>query len=269
MIELFTFLRSGHDRTKIKVYQLTASEDDDVTASFTTFDASKAQCHKKSDRERLLAVIESGFGDFRPFNRLVRGIFAKPRKSQLAVFNPVNQVAQSVRCSVMRMWSSGVAPRGAGGPVRRTARSARRYLAPCRRLSSRPTPEAAGGGRLGLALLRRGDGERLAAPAYATARCHGAATAESAGASASSRKTALRLVRVVDDLLVRRRWQRRLLAAQIEQWCWRRRRRDHRCGGVGHGDDAALLSGLRARIADGWPTCGRNCAPRTRRSPKR
>ena len=96
MIELFTFLRSGHDRTKIKVYQLTASEDDDVTASFTTFDASKAQCHKKSDRERLLAVIESGFGDFRPFNRLVRGILAKPRKSQLAVFNPVNQVAQSV-----------------------------------------------------------------------------------------------------------------------------------------------------------------------------
>ena len=96
VIELFTFLRSGHDRTKIKVYQLTASEDDDVTASFTTFDASKAQCHKKSDRERLLAVIESGFGDFRPFNRLVRGIFAKPRKSQLAVFNPVNQVAQSV-----------------------------------------------------------------------------------------------------------------------------------------------------------------------------
>ena len=53
-----------------------ASEDDDVTASLMKFDASKAQCHKKSDRERLLAVIESGFGDFRPFNKLVRGIFS-------------------------------------------------------------------------------------------------------------------------------------------------------------------------------------------------
>ena len=77
MIELFTFLRSGHDRTKIKVYQLTASEDDDVTASFTTFDASKAQCFHAADRHRLLAVVESAFGDTHGFSRVVREIFAK------------------------------------------------------------------------------------------------------------------------------------------------------------------------------------------------
>ena len=40
------------------------------------FDAGKARCYVPQDRERLLAVIEAGFGTFQPFNRIVRGIFA-------------------------------------------------------------------------------------------------------------------------------------------------------------------------------------------------
>ena len=40
------------------------------------FDAGKAQCFLPQDRERLLAVIEAGFGSFVPFNRIVRGLFA-------------------------------------------------------------------------------------------------------------------------------------------------------------------------------------------------
>ena len=38
--------------------------------------ASKARCFMPSDRERLLAVIETGFGDFKPFNLLVRNYVA-------------------------------------------------------------------------------------------------------------------------------------------------------------------------------------------------
>ena len=35
---------------------------------FSTFNAAKAQCFHASDRQRLLAVIEAGFGDFKEFN---------------------------------------------------------------------------------------------------------------------------------------------------------------------------------------------------------
>ena len=43
---------------------------------FATFDAAKAQCFLTSDREHLLAVIESGFGDCTGFNRVACSIFA-------------------------------------------------------------------------------------------------------------------------------------------------------------------------------------------------
>ena len=39
---------------------------------FATFNAGKAQCFLARDRERLLAVIEAGFGDYDDFNRVAR-----------------------------------------------------------------------------------------------------------------------------------------------------------------------------------------------------
>ena len=47
-----------------------------LTKGFATFDAGKAQCFLTKDRERLLAVIEAGFGDFYDFNRVARSLFA-------------------------------------------------------------------------------------------------------------------------------------------------------------------------------------------------
>ena len=117
---------------------------------------------------------------------------------------------------------------------------------------------------LGLALLRLPEtangSQRQLIGATARCLCTALQTAESAGAGAGV-PLALRLVRVVDDLLVQCR-SRDLateasltsLVAQIEQWCV-----DGGGGGAtpaastaaADGDDAALLSGLRARIADG------------------
>ena len=48
----------------------------ELTATFENFDAAKAECFLPKDRERLLAVIEAGFGDVREFNKIVRRIFA-------------------------------------------------------------------------------------------------------------------------------------------------------------------------------------------------
>ena len=41
------------------------------------FDAGAARCFLDSDRQHLLAVIETGFGNFAPFNKLVRAILAE------------------------------------------------------------------------------------------------------------------------------------------------------------------------------------------------
>jgi len=47
----------------------------EIRSRFRTFDAKQATCFKLEDRERLLAVIESGFGSLDNFNMLVSGLF--------------------------------------------------------------------------------------------------------------------------------------------------------------------------------------------------
>lgn len=48
-----------------------------MTEQIRSFDAAKAQCFKQEDRQKLLAVIEAGFGDFDVFNKAARQIFAE------------------------------------------------------------------------------------------------------------------------------------------------------------------------------------------------
>ena len=74
VVELFTFLRMGGSRDDVAVRLLDTN--DAQMRLLAKFDAGKAKCFLPQDRERLLAVIEAGFGSFVPFNRIVRGIFA-------------------------------------------------------------------------------------------------------------------------------------------------------------------------------------------------
>ena len=79
VVELFVFLRMGGERERLRVYELdggaTSGDKTGVHESFLKFDAGKARCFLPRDRHHLLAVIESGFGDCGPFNRIVRSIF--------------------------------------------------------------------------------------------------------------------------------------------------------------------------------------------------
>ena len=80
-MECFTFLRMGGSRDRIEI-DLIASPDKNRTearqelrAKLATFDAANAECFLEKDRQRLLAVIEAGFGNFHDFNVAMRGIF--------------------------------------------------------------------------------------------------------------------------------------------------------------------------------------------------
>ena len=46
---------------------------EEVLQPLLKFDARLASCFKQEDRDHLLGVIESGFGDFDGFNKIVRG----------------------------------------------------------------------------------------------------------------------------------------------------------------------------------------------------
>ena len=67
-------MRMGGTHERLHVYSLGGEE---VQRALLSFDALKAKCFLRSDRERLLAVIEAAFGDCNPFNQLVRGILAR------------------------------------------------------------------------------------------------------------------------------------------------------------------------------------------------
>jgi len=68
--ELFTFVRMGGASERIIVKGISGVD----ALHLQAFDARKAQCFKAKDREKLLAVIESGFGSLAPFNKVIRGI---------------------------------------------------------------------------------------------------------------------------------------------------------------------------------------------------
>ena len=71
-IEVFTFLKMGGTRERIRIYELGGF---DARAALQRFDAAKARCALSRDRQRLLAVVEAGFGDVHPFNEQVRSVF--------------------------------------------------------------------------------------------------------------------------------------------------------------------------------------------------
>ena len=68
VMELFTFVQMGGERTALSVVEL----GDSVRGALSRFDASKARCFLSKDRQHLLAVMEAGFGDLQPFNRVMR-----------------------------------------------------------------------------------------------------------------------------------------------------------------------------------------------------
>ena len=69
-MELFTFIQMGGQRERIAVRELAEG----ARSALASFDAAKANCFLPKDKHKLLSVIEAGFGDLRPFNRVVRAI---------------------------------------------------------------------------------------------------------------------------------------------------------------------------------------------------
>ena len=85
VMECFVYLqmRPGLTRDDMLVIPIGKRGDsvDAVVASFSSFRGENAQCFKKEDREKMLAIIEASFGDFTLFDESVRKALVKGVKT--------------------------------------------------------------------------------------------------------------------------------------------------------------------------------------------
>lgn len=83
VIEIFTFLYMGGKKERIDVLPIGDGTRAQINERFMAFDAQHAKCFLEEDRERLLGVVEAGFGDYDAFNKLVReALVDRARSSQ-------------------------------------------------------------------------------------------------------------------------------------------------------------------------------------------
>ena len=71
VMEVYTFVKMGGLSENMVVKPLGGAE---IRGALARFDAKQARCYHEKDRHKLLAVIESGFGDLAPFNAVARGL---------------------------------------------------------------------------------------------------------------------------------------------------------------------------------------------------
>ena len=89
---MFVYLKMGGAKNSMLIKMLDKN-DRQLFKQLKTFNAADARCFLDDDRQRLLAVIETGFGSFAPFNAVVRGIFEHQRRMS-ETKNIAEQVAQ-------------------------------------------------------------------------------------------------------------------------------------------------------------------------------
>ena len=95
IMEIFTYIQmtrgiADEQIAVVPIGEGTALEG--IKESFRSFRGEKAECFKKSDKEKMLGVIEGSFGDFVYFNKAVRGVFSRAERAG----PDADAVAQSV-----------------------------------------------------------------------------------------------------------------------------------------------------------------------------
>jgi len=77
ILELFTFVHMGGDVSRVKPVQLIRDDQEEcdrsaIHQSIQAFDAKKCECFCQNDKEKMLTIIMTAFGDMDSFNGVVR-----------------------------------------------------------------------------------------------------------------------------------------------------------------------------------------------------
>ena len=102
VMELFVYLRMGGSRDKV-IVKLLDTDGANLPQALSKFNAANARCYLDADRQKLLAVVESSFGTFQPFNKLVRQIM----RQKLTESQKLNDLTAAIEQSVVRSQRDG------------------------------------------------------------------------------------------------------------------------------------------------------------------
>ena len=79
-VELYTFLKMGGTLDRVSVLPV-GLRVEALEMAIGDFDAARCACFNEEDKQRLLAVVEAGFGTYRRFNDLVQASLLKRLRS--------------------------------------------------------------------------------------------------------------------------------------------------------------------------------------------
>jgi len=112
VLEIFVFLRMGGTLDRVVVVPINMDSEAEAKGMLDIVDVAKGKCYLESDQQRLLGIIESGFGSFDAFNEVIRTVFHQGL-SQLTTYNTDSAGGRSAR-SLLSFWGPGGEKEGEG-----------------------------------------------------------------------------------------------------------------------------------------------------------
>ena len=77
VMEVFVFLTMGGSIGRITIIPINLGSVQEAKSTFKNADVSRSQCHHEAERQKMLAIIEKGFGNFDVFNSIIRHVFSE------------------------------------------------------------------------------------------------------------------------------------------------------------------------------------------------
>ena len=65
----------GGSIDRMTLVPIDVEEEQDLATLFNDVDVSTSECYKDEDKQRLLGIVQTGFGNFDQFNTIVRDVF--------------------------------------------------------------------------------------------------------------------------------------------------------------------------------------------------
>ena len=75
VLEVFVFLKMGGNASRIKILPIEGVTEKQIKKKFKNVDIEQCKCSLESDRQKILGIVEQGFGNFEDFNSIVQQSF--------------------------------------------------------------------------------------------------------------------------------------------------------------------------------------------------
>ena len=98
-MEVFVFLKMGGSVQRITIIPIELRDEKTAREKFEEVDVSECKCYVDKDRQKLLGIVEKGFGSYEAFNKAFRNVFDQRIST---IISPKNMVS-TTRVSIYRV----------------------------------------------------------------------------------------------------------------------------------------------------------------------